>query len=640
MTAPTARTRTRAIGLSVLVLVAVLAATVTFSASVSAAANSSTFEVTDDPVTPDGEIKVEGNADSDSKVTFLIQDPADDDIATVTKNIDDKDFSVFIDLGEVNGDGLDAGEATISADEGDGFTSAEASTTFTVDDEYPAANIDSPSDGANLTGVETITGGASDDNGIDTVKISIKRDDGQYYHGSGSGWKSSEQWLSVSGTSNWSYNMSDNGINGDDSYTASVRVEDAAGQIRSYSAGPPTPNGNTLQVDYTVDTTEPTMSNVVVTEKGGDDTAEAGDTVKVSADVTDTEAGVETVTVDASPLGGEESLTLSHASGDTYYDSFTVSEPPESDGDVSLTLTATDGFGTNATATDAVTLETEIASVDNLTVQQDFVGVVKDTNTSVRVTASGVRDAQGNLIASGDADTEKADIKIADTTYTVSVDDGAIDGRINPMKIADDALTGETTVEVVQADSSSDTDTLTLVHEANGLDEGYQVEGTPMDAEDVVFQNVGDVITYDPTADNSKWVSPAEQQAGEGYYVFGESSSARVGYTFEQSGELRSEYLHEGYNLIAATPDINAETSVDVTDDIDDGVSVGSDVEVYVRDKSDLTDPSGDADASAFTKVNDGSTDVSEYEAYFVYVDSGTEIRTVEAAGYEPSEGS
>jgi len=639
MTDSTARTRTRAIGLSVLLLVAVFATTVTFSASVSAAVNSSTFEVTDDPVTPDGEITVEGDVDSASEVTFLIQDPADDDIATVTESVSE-DFSVTLNLSTMDfGDGLDAGEATISADKGSGFTSAEASTTFTVDNEYPTANIDSPSDGANLTSAETITGTASDDNSIESVEISIKNDDGEYYDGSD--WQESEQWVSVSGTSDWSYDTTDNGISEDDSYTATVRVTDAAGQTRSYSAGPPTPNGNTLQVDYTVDTTEPDVSNVVVTEKNGDDTVEVGDTVEVSADVTDNETGVETVTVDASPLGGDESLTLSHASGDTYYDSFMVSDPPESDGDVSLTLTATDGFGTTATATDSVTLETEIASVDRLTVQQDFVGVVEDTNTSVRVTASGVRDAQGNLIASGDANTEKADIKIADTTYTVDVDDGAIDGRINPTKIADDASTGETTVEVVQADSSSDTDTLTLVHEANGLDEGYQVEGTPMDAEDVVFQDVSDVTTYDPTADNSKWVSPAEKQAGEGYYVYGESSSARVGYTYSQAGQLRSGYLHEGYNLVAATPDMNTESSVDVTDDLGDGVNVGSDVTVYVRDESvDLTDPSGDADTAAFTEVTSGTHDVSEYEGYFVYVESGTEIRTVEEAGYDASEGS
>jgi len=639
MTGSTSRTRTQALGLSILLLIAVFATTVTFSASVSAAVNSSTFTVTDDPVTPDGQITVEGNVDTSDKVTFLIQDPVDDDIATVTKSVDNTDFSVKIDLTKVNGDGIDAGEATISADEGSGFTSAEASTTFTVDNEYPTANIESPSDGASLTSAPTITGTAGDDNSIETIEISIQNSGGQYYNGAK--WQTSEKWLSVSGTSDWSYNTSDNGISDDDSYTASVRVTDAAGQTRSYSAGPPTPDGNTLQVEYTVDTTKPTLENVKVTEKGGDDTVEVGDTVKVSAKVTDNQAGVDTVTVDASSLGGDGSLTLSHTSGDTYYDSFTVSDPTASDGDVSLTLTATDGFGTTDTATDSVTLETVIASVDSLQVHQEFVGVVEDSNTSVRVTASGVRDAQGNLIASGGAATETADIEIAGTTYTVDVNDGAIDGRIDPTNIADDAATGETTVEVTQADAGSDTDTLTLVHEANGLDEGYQVEGTPMDAEDVVFQNVSDVTTYDPTADNSKWVSPTEKEAGEGYYVYGESSSARVGYTYSQTGQLHSRYLHEGYNLVSATPDLNAESSVDVTDDLGDGVDVGSDVTVYVRDESvDLTDPSGDADTSAFTEVTDGTKDVSEYDGYFVYVDSGTEIRTVEEAGYNPSEGS
>jgi hypothetical protein len=620
-------------------LVAAVATTVTFAAGVSAAANSAIITVTNDPVTPEGDITVEGSIDSAGDVTFLIQDPTDDDIDTVTRSVS-KDFSTTIDLSTMDfGDGLDAGEATISVDQGSGFIAAEASTTIIIDNEYPTADITSPADGANLTSTATITGIAGDDNGIDSVEVSIQRSDGQYYDGSE--WQDSEQWVSVSGTSDWSYDAGDNGITEDDSYTVSVRVTDVAGQTRSYSVGPPTPEGSTLQVEYTVDTTKPTLTNVKVTEKDSDDTVEVGDTVKVSATVTDNEAGVGTVTVNASSLGGDESLPLSYVSEDTYYNYFTVSDPTASDGDVSLTLTAVDGFGATETATDSVTFETVIASVDTLQVHQEFVGVVEDSNSSVRVTASGVRDAQGNLIASGDAATETATISVANTTYTVDVRDGAIDGRVDPTEIADDAATGETTVKIAQAGAESDTDTLRLVHEVNGLDEGYQVEGTPMDAENVVFQDVDDIITYDPTAEGSKWVSPAKEQAGEGYYVSGNSSGARVGYTYSQTSQLHSRYLHKGYNLVSATPDLNTESSVDVTDDLGDGVDVGNDVTVYVRDESvDLTDPSGDADASAFTEVTDGTEDVGEYEGYFVYVDSGAEIRTVRKAGYDASEGS
>ena len=640
MTPPTQRTRIQAVAFSLMLVAAVFAGTVTFSASVGAAVNSSTFEVTDDPVTPDGTITVEGNLDSTGDVTFLVQDPDDDDIATVTKTVQNTDFSVTIDLSTMSfGDGLDDGEARLSADTGSGFKSAEAQDTFVVDDEYPTVTIDSPDDGANLTGAPTITGTASDDAGLDTVEVSIQRSDGKYY--TGSGWQSSETWLRTSGTTDWSYDTSAQGISSDDAFTVSVRATDEAGQTRSYSSGPPTPDANTLRVDYTVDTTKPSISGVTVTEKDGDDTVEVGDTVKVSATVTDATAGVDTVTTDASALGGPDSLTLSHTSGDTYFDSFTVSDPSASDGSVSLTVTASDYFGSTRTDTDSVTLETAIDSVDSLRVHSEFVGVVEDTNTSIRVTADGVRDAQGNLVASGGAGTETATLEIAGTSYDVDVDDGAVDARIDPTEITDDVSTGSTTVSIAEADAQSDTDAVRLVHEANGLEEGYQVEGTPMDTSDVVFQNVSDVTTYDPTATNTKWVSPDENQAGEGYYVYGTDSSARIGYTYEETGQLHSRYLHEGYNLVAATPDLNSGSSVTVDGDLGEGVTVSdSDVTVYVRDESeDLTDPSGDADVSAFTTAS-GSETLSDYEGYFVYLDSGEDIRTVDAEGYDPSEGS
>jgi hypothetical protein len=626
--------------LSLLIVTAVFAATVTLSTGVAAAANVSAVEVTDDPVTPDGTIVVEGTLDATGEVTFLVQDPGDDDIATVTKNVQNTDFSVDIDLDSMDfGDGLDDGEARLSADTGSGFKSAEAQDTFVVDNEYPTVDIDSPDDGANLTGAPTISGTASDDAGLDTVEMSIQREDGKYY--TGSGWQRSETWLRTSGTSDWSYDTSAQGISSDDVFTVSVRATDEAGQTRSYTSGPPTPDANTLRVDYTVDTTKPSISGVTVTEKNGDDTVEVGDTVRVSATVTDATAGVDTVTTDASALGGPDSLSLSHVSGDTYFDSFTVSEPPASDGSVPLTVTASDYFGSTRSDTDSVTLETTVDSVDSLQVHSEFLGIVEDTNTSIRVTADGVRDAQGNLVASGGAATETATVEIAGTSYIVDVDGGTVDARIDPTRITDDVNTGSTTVAIDEANAQSDTDTITLVHEARGLDEGYQVEGTPMDTTDVVFQNVSDVTTYDPTATNTKWVSPAENQAGEGYYVHGNDSSARIGYTYKETGRLHSRYLHEGYNLVAATPDLNSDSTVAVGDDLGEGVTVSdSDITVYVRDNSEgLTDPSGDADVSAFTTAS-GSESLSAYEGYFVYVASNEEIRTVDKEGYDPSEGS
>ncbi|MFC7019257.1 MULTISPECIES: Ig-like domain-containing protein [Haloarcula] len=645
MSTTTQRTRLGALVMAVVVTTAVLAATVTFSASASAAVNTGTLEVTDDPVQPDGSIEVTGDLDSESAVTFLIQDPDDNDYATVTRTGLSGTFTETIDLSNLDfGDGLDDGEATISADTGSEFNSKNAdSTTFVVDDEYPTVSIDAPDGGAELTDLSdaTIEGTASDDSGLKSVEIAIQRSNGDYYRGSSS-W-GDKKFLSVATEAgDWSYDMESNGITGDDSYTVTVRATDEAGNTRTGSSGPPVPSGDTLQVEYTVDTTAPdlTDSDVTVTEKGADDTVSVGDTVKVSATVTDATAGVESVEVDASALGGSETLSLSKQDGDTYYDSFTVQSPTASDGSVSLDVKATDEFGNTASGSDSVTLETEISSVETLTVDHNFVGIVDDTD-SVRVTATGVEDPQGNAIASGDASTETATLEIAGTSYSVDVDGGEIDATIDPTKIPDDTATGEATVSIAEADSQPPTD-VTLVHEARGLDGGYQLAGTPMDAQDVVFQDVSDVTTYDPTAENTKWISPDEQQAGSGYYVHGESSDARVGYTFEESGELRSEKLHEGYNLVAATPDLNVNDGAQIGSDLGDGVTVdgNADVTVYVRDESvDLTDPSGNADTSAFTEVS-GTTTVDGFDGYFVYVDSGEEIRTVDDEGYDASEGS
>lgn len=635
----TQRRRLGALVMSVVVIAAVFTATIAFSVTASAAVDSKTFTVTDDPVQPGGQITVEGNLDSESDVTFLIQDPEDNDVATVTKTNLGTDFSATIDIGEK----FDDGTATISADRGSGFKSSEASTTFEVDSEYPTVSIGSPTGGADLTSDAVIEGAASDDTSLKSVKISIERSNGQYYDGSS--WVDSETFLSVSGTTDWEYDTASNGIKSDDSYTVTVKATDEAGHTRTGSAGPPVPSGDTLRVDYTVDTTAPdlTDNDVTVTEKGADDTVSVGDTVKVSATVTDATSGVKSVESDVSALGGPDSLSLSKQSGDTYYETFTV-QSPTSDGSVSLDVEATDEFGNAASGSDSVTLETEIDSVETLTIHQDFVGIVDDTNTAVQVTATGVEDAQGNAIASGDANTETATLNIAGESYSVTVDEGEIDATIDPTKIPDDRATGQATVSIAQADSQSATDTVKLVHEARGLDKGYQLAGTPMDAKDVVFEDVSDAVTtstYDPTGETeeTKWVSPDVEKAGSGYYVHGDSASARVGYTFEESGELRSEKLHEGYNLVGATPDLNDEDEVQINADLGASASAGTNIEVYVRDDSvDLTDRSK-ADTSAFDKES-GTAAVDGFDAYFIYVDSGEEIRTVDDEGYDASEGS
>jgi hypothetical protein len=635
----------QALGLALFVTLALFAGTVTLSGSTAAAVSSDTFSVTDatDVVQPDGTITVEVT-DTTGDVTFLIQDPIDSDVATVTKNFDGTDSNT-INLGNLNfGDGLDAGTATIMADQGTAFVEAEATATFEVDNEFPTASIDSQFDGAENTSYPTITGNASDNVEVQSVEVAISDSSGQYYDRSSFS-SDSVVWLSTSspaGPSDWSYDTA--GVTPDGEYDVAVRVEDAAGHARSYvsgTEGPPAPVDSSYSVSYTVDTSAPSVTGPSISAS----TVEVGDSVTVSATVTDATAGVESVEANASQLGGSESLALTETETDNdYQGTFTVSNPSASDGEtVALDINATDAFGQSNTDTSvSTTLDTDVASVEQLSVRQDFVGIVQDANNSVRVTAQGVEDAQGNAISSG-----TATLDIGGTTYGgLTVTDGAIDTEIDPTAIPNDAETGEVTVSIVEAGDGPYTDQVMLVHEANGLDEGYQVEGTPMDASNVVFENVSDVITYDPTEPEMPWVAPSENQAGEGYYVYGSASDARIGYTFAETGELRSEYLHEGYNLVAATPDLNDGDTVQLNSDLGDSLTV-DDIGVYTRDPTvSLNDPSGTTDATAFEEVTAGTTTVGDYdgedgyEGYFIYVDSGEVVRIVEATNYDPTEGS
>jgi hypothetical protein len=93
----------------------------------------------DTPAKPSDTIAVSGTTSSDADdVTFQITDPNDADTATVTKSISSTSYSVSIDLGSLTfdsgeNDGLDAGTATLNAQQEPSYSSADASTTFDVE---------------------------------------------------------------------------------------------------------------------------------------------------------------------------------------------------------------------------------------------------------------------------------------------------------------------------------------------------------------------------------------------------------------------------------------------------------------------------------------------------------------------------
>jgi hypothetical protein len=558
----------------------------------------------------------------------------------VTRDTDSTNtsFEVEVNLSSLSfggGNGsLDEGTATILADEGDSFEGSEASDTFVVDDTKPTGSIASPNDGAEENSQPVIKGNASDDTEVASVGLVIQNGSGDYYNGSA--FVGSKTTVSANGTENWTYNTSDEGISSDGEYDVKVEVTDTAGNVFDVSV--PHPDGETTEVGYTVDSTEPTLSSLSVTDAtDSDGNVTDGDTVDVSVDVTDATSGVNTVTVNASELGGSANEKLTVDSGNTYTTSFDVSDPTAGDGDINLTVTATDDFGNSnqSTAVDALTLKTSVAGVEDLTIDHEFVGIVKDDSELV-VNATGITDPQGNTVSG--PTTVDISITGTSTTYSATVTNGTLNTTIDTTAISNTAGTGDETVEIAQADANADTAAVELVHEALDLNEGYQAVGTPMAAENLVFEDVNDVISYDPTATDgeSEWEATNGEQAGEGYYIEGDSGDARVGYLFDsnpnEGPDARA--LHEGWNLVGTSIDLSDADSHNATVDLGGAVTVdGNDnVEVWTRNESQELDQS---DGSSGYEEGDSSTTVSAFDGYFVYIENTEETRNVDVLGYD-----
>jgi hypothetical protein len=305
-------------------------------------------------------------------------------------------------------------------------------------------------------------------------------------------------------------------------------------------------------------------------------------------------------------------------------------------------VTATDNFGNEVTKrTGTLKLDTSVAGVQQFTVDHEFAGIVKDEE-KLQVTASGITDPRGKTVTDAMVDIEFVG---PGTTYEADVTDGSLSKTVDTTAIANEAETGETKVRIRQATDGEANATVDLVHEANDLDAGYQVQGTPMPAVRTVTQDIDLVTTWDPEqTGDAKWTSPSTETAGEGYYVYGNNSEARFGYVFEtsvpDSEQHQARNLAEGYNLVGATEKLTTGTDPTVSDDLGATISVGSaNIEVSVRDPTEpLSNGDSGVDEGAFDVVS-GSHKLDGFEAYFVYVSDDDVTRIVDRYGYDPADG-
>ena len=496
----------------------------------------------------------------------------------------------------------------------------------------PRVGIESPADDGELTTQPIISGSATDDSGISKVELRIENGNGDTWDGS-SFTVGGTEWVEVaspggSSTVDWSYDAYSNGITADDEYTVKARATSSDGKTQTTAFDELNPDPT--QVTYEVDTQAPSLTNVEVTEKDDDDTVSDGDTVEVTADVTDSQSGVASVTVDAAVLGGSADLTLTDGDDDDRYNAtFDVNDPQTGEGNISLTVTAVDNFDQSRTASDEVTLETSGTDASSISVDHDFVGIVEDPD-KLTITASGVVDDQGYEVTDG-----TADVTVGGKPYDVTVEDGEISDTIDPTAIDNTNETGVVTVSLGTA-----TTTVRLMHEVEGLDKGYQVGGTPMPADNVVVSDgVNDVTAYDPS--NESWGEADERRGGEGYYIDAGTSDARIGYTFDEDAEKQSDskLLEEGYNLVGASPNMNDDDKIDVTDDLGADLDVDGDSAVIARLPDSNTDIADKKGLDAFETSSGGTDDAEAYEAYWVKIDSTDDyIRTTVEVAYDPSE--
>ncbi len=112
--------------------------------------------------------------------------------------------------------------------------------TFTFETDKPSSTITTPTDGAYLNSLPTISGTASDTGGskVNRVQISIKRpSDNKYWDGTAWVSVTNELWLSTIGTTTWSYDSSSVDWSTDTNYTIRSQVIDNATNVETPSVG-------------------------------------------------------------------------------------------------------------------------------------------------------------------------------------------------------------------------------------------------------------------------------------------------------------------------------------------------------------------------------------------------------------------
>jgi len=358
-------------------------------------------------------------------------------------------------------------------------------------------------------------------------------------------------------------------------------------------------------------------------------------------------------------IGGYENLGEDHSVRNNNF--LAVVENFEEDSQNGDTLNATSNWwgatngpggdlnGSGSAVVGSVSVDPAAVSLDDGSVNltQDFVGVVKD---SQNVTLNDTSDATfsfGSGSVPGELDgTLVLGINGTDYVFENVLDDGAIntsasgaevDSGKNGTSIANTTPTGDTTITVVGNNSTTaveDAGSVTLVHEAVGLSEGYNLKSVPQPAK-LYTQDVDATNQWDPSDDTYESLSIS--QGGDvdsgtdlhrGLYVDAASNDARLGYSFATSEVPRPAdvVMGNGWHLVGSNFDINSESGT-------------RELDVDLRNVENVTtdgSPGVTAYDSGLSGDIAGSSDINEYDTYWVYVD-GEQTRVIVAPNYDPN---
>lgn len=452
---------------------------------------SGTLSVDNDPVQSSESIQISGTVTGTADdITFQLDDGTNTE--KVTKSISNTGFSTEIDLSSLSTVAPEEGSVTLNAEQESSYSSADDTTTFTVDNTNPSINSISEGDYVTTstpTFTITLDGVNDGSNGlsaIDTANTDVTLTDGE----------GNSQTLSAFGADSPLSVQNNNEIQVDVSNADASSLAEGTLNVQ-VSAQDNAGNSNTDSQDaFTVDTVAPSISGFSVDNPSGQlaevsfDSDELISTIDVSGDGN-------------APLAQSEFTESGDAeSGFTY----TATLSDNSDGTFSATLdTAEDAAGNNGASSqsDSTTVDTTAPTLDSsddgttkTSSTPSFTFTVSDATTSVDESTLDLKIADSNAEDGAEFDQDNygtgSGVQYDGGTFTVdvsnlenspSVEDGSVTVTFAVDDTEGNSLAGETfgftvdteapsiasaettstnTVEVTLSDDTSNVDTGTI----------------------------------------------------------------------------------------------------------------------------------------------------------------------------------